>query len=344
MGADAPPGGVAPFRPRPGPPVAWPAAFGARFTVFVDTEEEFDWAAPLARDNRAVTATAAIPAAHRRFAARGVALAFMVDHPVASDPRATAAVAEALADGRSTVGTQLHPWVNPPYDEELTGPNSFAGNLSEALEAAKLDALTAAIEQGFGRRPLVYRAGRYGVGPATWRLLARRGYRIDTSLRARYDYGAEGGPDFSRIGNRAFLTPEGLVELPLTTVLTGRLRSAGLYRALGRVPRGRGVAARLGLVQRVALTPEQMPLADAMEAIRVAHGEGERLLSFSFHSPSLVPGHTPYVRDAADLADFWRWWDAVLDLLGRLGVANASIDEILAAVGPAGLEPATKPL
>lgn len=321
----------APYRPPVGAPIAWPAGFGLRFTVFVDTEEQFDWAAPLRRDARAVDATAAIPAAHRRFAMRGVALTYMVDHPVASDARAVAAIGSTLGDGRSAVGTQLHAWVNPPYEEELSGPNSFAGNLPEALEAAKLDALTALIADAFGRPPIAYRAGRYGVGPATWRLLAERGYRLDSSVRARYDYGGEGGPDFARIGNRAFRTPEGLIELPLTTVFIGRARSARLYRAFSRLPRGPGVLARTGLTSRIALTPEQMPLAEAREAVRVAHGEGVRLLNFSFHSPSLEPGHTPYVRDAGDLAAFWCWWDGMFDLLDQLGIANASLGEVLAA-------------
>ena len=31
--------------------IAWPESFGTRFTILVDTEEEFDWNAPLERDN-----------------------------------------------------------------------------------------------------------------------------------------------------------------------------------------------------------------------------------------------------------------------------------------------------
>ena len=63
--------------------------------------------------------------------------------------------------------------------------------------------------------------------------------------------------------------------------------------ALGRVPRARGIAARLGLLSRVPLTPEGTPAAEAIAAIRTAAGQGERLLNLSFHSPSLVPGNTP---------------------------------------------------
>ena len=322
------------FRPQPPSPgdvVAWPESFGKRFVVFVDTEEEFDWSKPLVRENRSVSAIAALPDAHARFAAAGVPLALMVDHPVATDPRAIDLIRPLLTGG-TVVGTQLHPWVNPPFDEPLTPANSFAGNLPRALEAAKLDALTDAIEAAFGKRPTAYRAGRYGLGPASFELLAERGYRLDSSMRPGFDYADEGGPDFSALGNHAFHIG-GLVELPLTTVFTGAARSRGmkLYQAAGRIPKGRGVLARTRLLQRIPLTPEGIPAAEALEAIRVAAGEGVRVLSFAFHSPSLAPGHTPYVRDAADLRAFWRWWDEVLTELDRLGIRPCGLDEVIAA-------------
>jgi hypothetical protein len=96
--------------------------------------------------------------------------------------------------------------------------------------------------------------------------------------------------------------------------------------------RARGAFARAGLLQRVALTPEDMPIGDALAAVRVAiEEEGQRLISFSFHSPSLVPGHTPYVRSRDDLARFWDWWRAMFGLLGTLGVQPVGLDEILLA-------------
>uniref|UniRef100_UPI00344DD969 polysaccharide deacetylase family protein n=1 Tax=Sphingomonas sp. TaxID=28214 RepID=UPI00344DD969 len=315
--------------------IDWPEAFGTRFTVTVDTEEEFDWRAPLDSANRSVATTFALRAAHRRFADRAVPLTFLVDHPIATDAATLEILRRLMEDGRSAVGAQLHPWVNPPLDEAMVPANTFVGNLPSALEAAKLDVLTEAITKGIGVAPRIYRAGRYGIGPATLALLAERGYRIDSSMRSAYDYSAEAGPDFTAILNQAFRCgPDGqIVELPLTTVFTGAARSGGvgLYRPLQRIPKGRGVFARTGLLSRVALTPEDMPLADALQAIAVAVGEGLRLLNFAFHSPSLVPGHTPYVRDAADLAAFHHWWDVVLTDLDRRGVRPASLDDLIAA-------------
>src|SRR3546814_6916108 len=101
---------------------------------------------------------------------------------------------------------------------------------------------------------LLYRACRYGIVPATTGLLAERGYRLDSSIRSRYDYRHDGGPDFGAIGNDAFWRDahRRVIELPLTTVFTGlgRRGGEGLYRTLGAIPRGRGVAARLGVLAR----------------------------------------------------------------------------------------------
>lgn len=313
--------------------IDWPADFGTRFVVFVDVEEEFDWDRPLSRNNRSVEAIVALPEAHARFAAAGVPMALMIDHPVATDCRAIDLVGPLLIGG-SVVGAQLHPWVTPPFDEELIPRNSFAGNLPRELEAAKLDVLTDAITAAFGVRPTAYRAGRYGIGPATVELLAERGYRLDSSMRPAFDYTDEDGPDFSAIGSEAFRVGN-VIELPSTTMYTGIARGggAGLYRAAARVPKGRALLARAGLLQRIPLTPEGIPVTDALEAIRVAVSEGLRVLNFAFHSPSLVPGHTPYVRDNAGLTEFWRWWDRVLAELDRLGVRACGLAEVIAAAG-----------
>ncbi len=327
--------------PRPAPTdlVIWPEGFGRRFIVFVDTEEEFDWSAPFSRDARSVESIAALPAMHRRLADHGVAPCYLCDYPVVADARAAGTLRTLLEDGRCSVGAQLHPWVNPPHDEHPSVPLSFAGNLPRALEAAKLDRLTGAITQAVGQAPRAYRAGRYGLGPNTAGLLAERGYRIDTSVRAHHDYSREGGPDFGRIGADAFrIGPTGtVVELPLTTIYTGarRRRGAALHRAARRMPYGRGLLARAGLVSRVPLTPEGVSAEEAGEAIRIAAAEGPQLLTISFHSPSLVPGNTPYVRDADDLARFHRWWDTILALLRRLDLRPASLDEVIAAIDEA---------
>jgi hypothetical protein len=209
----------------------------------------------------------------------------------------------------------------------LSCSNSFAGNLSPELERAKLEVLTGALESAFGRRPTVFRAGRYGVGSRTARTLVELGYMIDTSIRARFDYSAQNGPDFTRYRPLPYTLLQGaLLEIPLTALYVGPMKGApSMQRLLSRV----------GLTKRVALTPEGTSLKDARQAIDILLEDGLRLFSLSFHSPSLVPGNTPFVRTPADLDSFHGWWDAILDHFAKRGVEPASIDEIATAAGRA---------
>lgn len=315
-----------------------PDSFGRRVAVFVDTEEEFDWTKPLSRDERSTTAAASLPIIQQRMQSFGVQPVYLIDHPIATDERCVATLRDYQDAGACAVGTQLHPWVNPPFNEDVNKLNSFAGNLPTVLERAKLAVLTDAIENGVGRRPKVYRAGRYGVGPNTANLLSELGYKADVSVRATFDYGGEGGPDFSDIRPLPYrVGRSGLVELPLTAGYVGPLRGYGrsLFGAAGQMARGRGILARAGLLKRVALTPEGMPLADAVELIDRLLDDGQRLFSISFHSPSIEPGHTPYVRDARDLQLFHAWWDGVFGHCARRAIEPASIEQCLDAIAAA---------
>ncbi|MDB5694622.1 MAG: WalW protein [Sphingomonas bacterium] len=302
--------------------------FGRRFTIFADAEEEFDWSRPLRRNATATTAIAALPAATRRLNDRGVVPAYLVDFPVVDQERSAATMRAMVDDGECTFGTQLHPWVNPPFDEIVSGPNSFAGSLPIELERAKLRALTEKITETLGSRPVVYRAGRYGVGANTAALLLEQGYRMDVSVRSLFDYSAEGGADFTRHPITPYWLTDGLLEAPLTAGFIGALRR---WPALFGVPRLRGPMAACGMLGRVPLTPEGTPLSEALTLLRHLLDNDVRLFSLSFHTPSVEIGHTPYVRDQADLRQFWAWWDGVFDLFARENVLPCVPADILAA-------------
>ncbi|RJF91364.1 polysaccharide deacetylase family protein [Sphingomonas cavernae] len=304
---------------------AYPAADSPRFLVFVDTEEEFDWRAPISRDAHSTHHVRAIPRLQEMFDAQGISPTYLVDQPIVESDAALAILRPILDRGGCAIGAQLHPWVSPPFDEALTTANSFAGNLPSALERAKITGLTQSIAERFGRHPSIYRAGRYGIGPNSAAILEDLSYRLDVSVRAGFDYANEGGPDFTGFTPEPFWAgPSGrLLALPLTTAYVGALRrfGSGLNRLALRQGHVRGLLARTGLFTRVPLTPEGVSAAEAKEAIRVLAGEGLRIFSLSFHSPSLEPGHTQYVRDAADLKVFYRWWDEVIALFHKLAIA-----------------------
>ncbi len=327
-----PPAGNAFVRFAPG--------FGQRFILTVDTEEEFDWTRPLERTGHSVASVPRLRKFQQFCEGHGVVPLYLIDYPVAMSPLAAEILGEPVAAGRAEVGVQLHPWVSPPFDEEVSEYNSFAGNLPAELERAKFMGLRNAIERNFGAAPLTYRAGRYGVGSHTAALLRDGGITIDTSVRARFNYAAGGGPDFNALPVRPWWidAERRLMEMPLTTVFSGPFGRIGpwLYPRLWRVPQMRGALARLGLLDRIPLTPEGVTRDEALRGIDCAVAEDLPLLVFSFHSPSLQPGHTPYVRSEDDLDRFYDWWRAVFARLAQRGVKPASVAEVMDAASSRG--------
>ena len=325
-------------------PLRVPASWPPTLLVVIDTEEEFDWNAPFDPGSTGVSNIAEQTLAQGIFDRHGIRPTYVIDHPVAASAAARAVLGGFAAEGRCTIGAHLHPWVNPPHEQPMGGRFSFPGNLPPALEHAKLVALTDAIEAGFGQRPTIYQAGRYGLGPATMASLEALGYRIDCSVVPHTDFSAEGGPDFSALPDQPFAVSEQLTELPLSVSFAGVLAGAGprLFPLLAAPPARRlrlgGIASRAGLLERLRLSPEGHTLPEMIRQTRAAMAQGQRLFMLTYHSSSLLPGAAPYVRDRAGLQAFLAVLAGYCDhFMGRLGGVSATLADTAARLrGTAG--------
>lgn len=315
--------------------VRFRSGFGQRFLLTVDAEEEFDWRAPLDRHQHRIDAVPALRKFQQFCEGIGVCPVYLVDYPIATSQGAIEALKQPIEAGRAEVGVQLHPWVNPPHDEEVNTFNSYAGNLPADLERAKFIQLRDAIERNFGTAPRIYRAGRYGAGANTAQILSEGGITIDTSVRSGFDYSVDGGPNYRDHPLQPYWIDReaGLLELPLTTVYWGPLRRLGpwIYPRMWRVPQLRGALAHARMLDRIPLTPEGVSVKEAIRAIDVASDMELPILVLSFHSPSLMVGNTPYVRNHDDLDAFYDWWRAIFAHLTLRNIAPTSIGEIMNA-------------
>ena len=296
--------------------------------VVVDTEEEFDWSRPFRRDQVSVRSMDAQWRAQEIFDSYGVKPTYVIDHPVATTARSVEVLKSFLEAGRCQIGTHLHPWVNPPFEEVVCSSTSYPGNLEPGLERRKLEALHEAISRAFPARPVVYKAGRYGIGPNTPGLLASLGYLVDMSVVPHTDFGDDGGPDFRGLPDRPFWLDRvgGILEIPLTRGFSGVRtgRSGALLYERARASRAGGLKlsalSRLRLLERATLTPEGIDPAAHRRLLRSLVRDGHRVFTFSYHSPSLEAGHTPYVRTEGQLAAFLDSIKETLDFFfGDLG-------------------------
>ena len=322
--------------PGKGQAARFDAGFAPRSLLTVDTEEEFDWDGPFRAKGHELDHVTRLRKFQQFCENIEVSPVYLVDWPIVQDPHGVEIIGDALQRGTAEVGIQLHPWVNPPQEEDVNTFNSFAGNLPEPLERAKFMNLRNAIEEKFGTAPQIYRAGRYGLGPNSAQILKDAGVMIDSSVRAKFDYSAGHGPDYRHHPLTPYwVDPEHeLLELPLTTVFWGMLRKQGdaLYPAMQNLPHGTGLLSRLGLLERISLTPEGVSADEALRAVDIALDDGLPLLILSFHSPSLLPGNTPYVRNEEDLDKLYGWWRTIYGYLQQRGVKPTTVAEIISSV------------
>src|SRR5262249_55667419 len=103
-----------------------------------------------------------------------------------------------------------------------------------------------------------------------------------------------------------------------------------------------GLFARLGLLDRITLTPEGVTLNEQKRLTRAMLRHGHRVFHLTYHSPSLLPGNTPYVRTEKDLGQFLDRISGFLEFFfgecGGLAATPLDIKEAAAKID--GLAPA----
>lgn len=278
--------------------------------VIVDTEEEFDWNAPFSRLATSVTAMRHIDRTQRLCDSAGLAPTYVIDYPVATQREGYELIAAWAHEGRCEIGAHLHPWVNPPYDEALSGPNSFTCNLPGSLQRAKILELCDAVHSNTKVTPRVFKAGRYGIGREAIASFDELGLTVDASVNPQMDFSDESGPDFTGFDSRPFWIDgeRQILEVPCTHGFIGWARGQGTWlRAAAESLKGLrapGILSRTGTLNRVMLSPEGNTLSEMVALTRALRADGLNVFSLTFHSPSVVAGHTPYVRTESDLSTF----------------------------------------
>ena len=285
--------------------------------VTIDTEED-DWGS-YAASGQTVANIALFPRLQELFDLWGARPTYFVNRPPLME-RGSVEVLGGLA-GREGVeiGAHCHPWNTPPN----TGAGVDASmmlHLPEAVNLAKLSLVTETIEAELGVRPRSFRTGRWGFGRSVSLPLSELGFSVDSSVSPFVDWSDIGGPDYSNAPHEpSRFDPEhplkptaggSMAELPTTVgFLRGDARrSNAVRRRLERSVLARlkavGLLDRAGVLARRWLSPET---SSAAELVRLADNEvarGRRYLDLTFHSCTLLPGATPFVRSDEDQRAF----------------------------------------
>ena len=310
--------------------------------VTVDTEEDGAWDGFRATGNT-VRNAAGLDRFQELCDRYNIRPTYLVDEPVVRDEFAAEKLGALHDADQCEIGAHLHPWCNDPKTEEISDHNSYLCNLPAELQREKLTHLTELIEKAFGHRPTSFRAGRYGLDHVGFAILADLGYVVDSSVIPFTDYSAQHGPDFSRAphlpyypgANELCETSErgDLLEVPVTVGFNrvdyssaSRLRNFAM-RPLPRRLRMVGIFDRLGIVQRIKLSPEQTDAARMQRLIAVLCEQRAPCVVLMLHSSSLTVGTSPYARTEEMLDRLFERLDSVFSYCCERDMRSATLTE-----------------
>jgi hypothetical protein len=262
---------------------------------------------------------------------------------MATSRNAAAILKEIHQAGDCEIGTHCHPWSQPPYEERQVIENSMLFNLPDELQARKIEHLHRTIKDQLGTTPTAFRSGRWGYSPAVASTLRALSYEVDSSIVAHTDWRYCHGPDFSAVPPAPYRfdppnvyahKPNGaLLEAPGTVCYLQRNAafSHAVFEGIRRSPLGRlrllGILDRLRLLNKVSLSPEMSSAVEMAALVERMRSQGHQLVTMWFHSSTLMPGLTPYVKSEEDARKFLDRIRQFLSLMRDMGIETTTLSE-----------------
>ena len=288
------------------PAIITSPAYSPKAIITVDTEEQFDWET-YTPDGYSICDPADIGRFQALCESFDMEPFYFLTQPLMDDPATAAYFRNVYNQGRGALGLHLHQWVTggtatPP---EQSAFYSFQKNLPASLHNEKLRTLGDAFEKAFGHRAQFHRAGRYGLAPENYALLAKHGITHDFSPSAGFDFQSEGGPDFSDMANDPFIIGAPNDEVTVVPVCGAHaFRHTRIFTKasdhIGFNDRKSHMNSIATLVPRIAmrLSPEGATARDLSSMLAHLVRVKTPIITFTLHSTTLTPGANSYAPTA----------------------------------------------
>ncbi len=314
------------------------------FVVSIDTEED-QWS-DYFRKGHTFNNILALPRLQQLFEAYNIRPTYLLTYPVVGHPESSEFFREVVGRGVAEIGSHCHPWNTPPFEEVLSVSNSMLCNLPKGLQLQKIAELTSLIENRIGLRPVSFRAGRWGYSSEVAQSLLDLNYKVETSLTPFMNWQQFLGPDSSLSPlDPFFFYPES--PMMATTIGFGSLFEVPVSIGFNRsnfefchwyskfiITRKLskkvflGGMSRLGLMRKIWLSPEISTAGEMIKLIQILSNKKLSCLNMMFHSNSLFPGNTPFVKSGKELEAFYNKLEEVLEYVNSKQCKSITLSEL----------------
>lgn len=274
------------------------------FILSVDTEEEWDWSGPFPKKNLSVENVNELPAFQSFCQEYGIKPTYLVDYAV-SDNIHSAEILKAFNKESCEIGAHLHPWANPPFENETNEFSSHVINLDIEYVEKKLKQLIHSIKSNIGYSPKSFRTGRWGINGEVLQLLNKYEINVDTSIYPLYNnefFSCESAPikhywpDYSNTNQEG--SQREILEIPVTV---GFNRSNfKLWQKLHKIMESKpfsllrlnGIFWHTKILRKLYLSPELCSGNEMVSLIDTSLTKGQTVFHMYLHSSSLLENVT----------------------------------------------------
>ncbi len=295
-----------------------------KLVITIDVEEKGEiWAGDYSDRDPDVSYLGNIDKLQSLFDKYGVRPTYLLSFPVLKNKKIVELFKKIEKDNRCKLGTHIHAWNTPPFEEQICERNTYLCNLDPVLSEKKLKNLAEKFEKEIYHKPSSHKFGRFGMDPEGLRILKKLGYNVDTSVTPFTNHPK--GPDFSDFPVRPYFPSIGkkqkqLLEIPATIRFTRKdeKRWQMLFQFIKKkLPSFHivGIIDILGICRRINLNPENSDFKRMKKISNILIKRKEPVLHMMFHSSNIVVGGTPYVKDKKMHNEFFERLENILDYL-----------------------------
>jgi len=275
------------------------------FIVTVDTEEAFEWG----KDFRTKYIREEVSYIKELLKFQDlcdryqVKPTYLVDYPILAN-KGSLKVIKQLKKRNCELGTHLHTWCNPPFEEKISIKTTYLENLDPKLMEKKMKNLTNRFEQTLNNSPRAFKSGRYSISDGLFEILIKQGYKVDTSLMPFTDLTPYGGSPKIITKFRPFkikVKKGELLEIPATVGFNfNNFNFCNKNNLLIQVLK------RVNIIRRIRLSPEYSSVKDMKKICEIYIKKKAPILHFQLHSSDFVMGKTPNVKNKKELINFYK--------------------------------------
>jgi hypothetical protein len=228
------------------------------------------------------------------------------------------------------LGSHLHGDYIVPKIKSWNFGNTITDDMqweySFELEKEKLAVLTQMFIQQFGFKPVSFRAGRFGIGHNTGKLLMELGYKVDTSVTPSITWTSKKGikfPDFKkfpeipyRVSYNGDIWHPGysdFLEVPVTILKPNMLNAQNQNEPTWFRPWYSDKNSLINIIQNIELESSAVGIS--------------RPLVMMFHNVEVIPGISPYPQSESQVIQYLESLSEAVSYAIQMGYQPCTLSE-----------------